>query len=363
VRSEVGGVMVDFPESVKELVRRKAHFKCCRCHEIGVEVHHIIPQKNGGSNDFDNAAPLCAKCHDDFGDNPTKRKTIKEMRDWWYEECEKKYRTIVQLVEKPVPRKFKKQIPIVFFCQKNPVDIHWNWPNDFWHYYYTAKYILSQTSKDDRIAVSDPKEMLVHLVERLVFVTISQNHYKGWIIDKNTWRFPWMTTSECNLVETPDVRSIVVDYQNIDQAQSNMFSRVSTPDSGNFFVPEGTKLGIERNSSLPKTSILMDGDYFRIQIDIFPRAWINNMTLPEWLCGLNRRRQEQFVTAVCSMGFSATPKESKLADSRIGFFQKWAENLYSELREQLDWLLMLKIVKEKQTLEIRRILDDLERSK
>ena len=77
-----------FSESLKQEVRKKAAFRCCRCQNIGIDVHHIIPESEGGPSDFDNAAPLCQNCHDQFGGNPQKRKEIREMRDWWYEKCE-----------------------------------------------------------------------------------------------------------------------------------------------------------------------------------------------------------------------------------------------------------------------------------
>jgi hypothetical protein len=73
-----------FTEDLRKEVRDKAFFRCCRCQNIGVEVHHILPQKNGGADTIDNAAPLCPTCHADFGDNPEKRKIITEMRDSWY---------------------------------------------------------------------------------------------------------------------------------------------------------------------------------------------------------------------------------------------------------------------------------------
>ncbi len=78
-----------FSEGVKHEVKRKAHFKCCICKNIFVEVHHIIPQAAGGSDDIENAAPLCPNCHTNYGDNPTKRKAIRQLRDLWYELCEK----------------------------------------------------------------------------------------------------------------------------------------------------------------------------------------------------------------------------------------------------------------------------------
>jgi rubrerythrin len=80
-----------FPETVKAEARRKAHFRCVICHEPFVDVHHMIRESEGGPNTLENAAPLCAKCHDDYGNNPDKRKQIKGMRDLWYDICEKRY--------------------------------------------------------------------------------------------------------------------------------------------------------------------------------------------------------------------------------------------------------------------------------
>jgi hypothetical protein len=80
-----------FSENIKLEVKRKAAFRCCRCQSIGIDVHHIVPEKDSGSSDISNAAPLCQNCHDQFGDNPQKRKEIIQMRDWWYEMCSRKY--------------------------------------------------------------------------------------------------------------------------------------------------------------------------------------------------------------------------------------------------------------------------------
>lgn len=80
-----------FSEHQKRKVKEMASFRCCRCQIIGVEVHHIIPEADGGPDNIDNAAPLCPSCHSYFGDNHRKRKEITRMRDWWYEQVEKKY--------------------------------------------------------------------------------------------------------------------------------------------------------------------------------------------------------------------------------------------------------------------------------
>jgi hypothetical protein len=76
-----------FSEDQKAAVRRLGHFRCCLCHAVGVEVHHVIPTADGGPDTDDNAAPLCPSCHDIYGANPVKRKFIREARDFWYELC------------------------------------------------------------------------------------------------------------------------------------------------------------------------------------------------------------------------------------------------------------------------------------
>jgi hypothetical protein len=88
-----------FSEATKAAVRRKAHLRCCVCHDIGVEVHHIIPQAEDGSDDAGNAAPLCPSCHERYGANPAKRKFIREARDVWYEICDRRFTEDPQRLE------------------------------------------------------------------------------------------------------------------------------------------------------------------------------------------------------------------------------------------------------------------------
>jgi len=45
----------------------------------------------GGSDDIDNAAPLCQNCHARFGANPEKRTEIRQMREFWYDVVKEKY--------------------------------------------------------------------------------------------------------------------------------------------------------------------------------------------------------------------------------------------------------------------------------
>jgi hypothetical protein len=80
-----------FPEPVKLAVKRRSHFHCCLCRTLGVEIHHILPQAEGGLDTEENAAPLCPSCHKTYGANPDKRRFIREARDLWYEICATRY--------------------------------------------------------------------------------------------------------------------------------------------------------------------------------------------------------------------------------------------------------------------------------
>ena len=74
-----------FPESLKKKIRKRANHRCCMCYTLGVDIHHIVPQVEGGDDTEDNAAPLCPNCHSTYGANPEKRKIIREIRDHLYE--------------------------------------------------------------------------------------------------------------------------------------------------------------------------------------------------------------------------------------------------------------------------------------
>jgi len=74
-----------FSEKVKLESKKKSAFRCCICHKPFVEVHHIVPQSEGGPDTISNAATLCSSCHDLYGGNPEKRKIIRQMRDHWWE--------------------------------------------------------------------------------------------------------------------------------------------------------------------------------------------------------------------------------------------------------------------------------------
>lgn len=82
-----------FSESDKLQVKRRANFTCCWCQDRRnkVEVHHIIPESEGGPDAEDNAAPLCGSCHDLVGMNPDLRKEIRLRLDHWAEICSRRF--------------------------------------------------------------------------------------------------------------------------------------------------------------------------------------------------------------------------------------------------------------------------------
>lgn len=83
-----------FSKKIKLEAKRRSAFRCCICHRLFVEVHHIIPQVEGGADTLNNAATLCAECHDLFGGNPEKRAQIREMRDAWWCTMEERARNL-----------------------------------------------------------------------------------------------------------------------------------------------------------------------------------------------------------------------------------------------------------------------------
>ena len=84
-----------FSEALKKKVRKKSGGVCAVCHKPMVEIHHIKLQSENGEDTFENAIALCARCHFLYGDSPSKRKQLKEIRDNWYEEVAIKRKPIV----------------------------------------------------------------------------------------------------------------------------------------------------------------------------------------------------------------------------------------------------------------------------
>lgn len=59
---------ISFPPEVRKYVFDRNNYQCQSCHKIDLtaktlQVDHIIPLAQGGTNDFSNLQTLCAKCN------------------------------------------------------------------------------------------------------------------------------------------------------------------------------------------------------------------------------------------------------------------------------------------------------------
>lgn len=77
-----------FEESIKNEAKRRGNFRCAVCQKQYVEVQHIVPPAEDGSDEIDNAIPLCAFCHHRHGDDSGLRDKLRELRDAWWARCE-----------------------------------------------------------------------------------------------------------------------------------------------------------------------------------------------------------------------------------------------------------------------------------
>ena len=87
-----------FPPNLREKLLLWCDRRCCLCKkacDVFIEVHHIVPEGSpGGTDDEDNAIPLCFECHGRVSQYDTKQpigtkfkpEELKKRRDQVYEE-------------------------------------------------------------------------------------------------------------------------------------------------------------------------------------------------------------------------------------------------------------------------------------
>ena len=120
-----------FSESIKKEAKKRSHYKCCICGEPFLEVHHIKPQKDGGPDTLENAAPLCHGCHARYGGNPDFRKQIKEMRDFQWDTNRKK-------TEDPDIKRLSDQLDLISRSQRDMSDKFGEFKEAFINYHRSA---------------------------------------------------------------------------------------------------------------------------------------------------------------------------------------------------------------------------------
>ena len=55
-----------FPQDKVSELLAQCHRRCCICHRfcgVKMETDHIVPQADGGTDDIENAIPVCFECH------------------------------------------------------------------------------------------------------------------------------------------------------------------------------------------------------------------------------------------------------------------------------------------------------------
>src|SRR5438874_6082639 len=63
-------VPMPFPPKVREEALVRSRRCCCVCHEFhgrNLQVHHVMPEADGGANTIYNATALCLRCHAEAG--------------------------------------------------------------------------------------------------------------------------------------------------------------------------------------------------------------------------------------------------------------------------------------------------------
>ena len=89
-----------FQKEIKETALVKSRRCCCVCHEfcgLYTNVHHMIPEAEGGEDVIENAIVLCLRCHGEAGHynpahpigNKYSREELRRHRDEWWSYCER----------------------------------------------------------------------------------------------------------------------------------------------------------------------------------------------------------------------------------------------------------------------------------
>jgi len=89
-----------FPQKDVDELLVKCHRRCCICHRfcgVKMEVDHIVPGSESGSDDITNAIPVCFECHAEihsYNDkHPRGRKYhsagLQGHKNQWLETCQR----------------------------------------------------------------------------------------------------------------------------------------------------------------------------------------------------------------------------------------------------------------------------------
>ncbi len=103
-----------FSDSEVQDLLVRCHRRCCVCHKycgVKIEIDHIKPRADGGSDDISNAIPVCFECHAEIHlynpEHPKGRRftpdELRHHRDQWLEICRLRPDILVGLSHWPNP--------------------------------------------------------------------------------------------------------------------------------------------------------------------------------------------------------------------------------------------------------------------
>ncbi len=75
------------PKKIRDFLLIASKHQCSICQTNPVEVHHIIPVVDGGTNDLDNLMVVCPNHHTDFHDGKFSIEQMKTYRNQWIQKC------------------------------------------------------------------------------------------------------------------------------------------------------------------------------------------------------------------------------------------------------------------------------------
>ena len=75
------------PKRIRDFLLVASKHQCSICQSNTVDVHHIIPVVDGGTNDLENLMTVCPNHHRDFHDDKFTREQMRTYRTQWLQQC------------------------------------------------------------------------------------------------------------------------------------------------------------------------------------------------------------------------------------------------------------------------------------
>lgn len=75
------------PKKIKDFLLIASKHQCSICHGHTIDVHHIIPISEGGTNDLDNLMVLCPNHHREYHQGKFTIDQMKTYRTQWIQKC------------------------------------------------------------------------------------------------------------------------------------------------------------------------------------------------------------------------------------------------------------------------------------